>query len=114
MRVWALIEQTALDRDAAVNDESLARDPARIVGKEERGGTGDVVRSTESIERIRSRDLALVGADERRGELCLDHGRGDRIDPDGGGQARARARASSAAGPPCSLRMLPNPGAPGG
>src|SRR5208282_5158435 len=86
MRVWALIEQTALDRDAAANDESLARDPARIVGKEERGGTGDVVRSTESIERVRSRDLALVGADERRGELCLDHGRGDRIDPDGGGK----------------------------
>ena len=59
MRVWALIEQTALNRDAAVNDESLARNPARIVGKEKRGGTGDVVRCTEKIVRVRSRELAL-------------------------------------------------------
>src|SRR5271166_3194354 len=86
MRAWPAIQQTTLDGDAAVNDEGLARDPARIVGKEERGRTGDVVRSTESIERVRSRDLALVGTYERGGELCLDHGGGDRIDADGRGK----------------------------
>src|SRR4051812_43985078 len=51
--------------DAAVDDERLAGDPARVVAEQERCGLGGVLRHAQALERVGLRDLLLTALVQR-------------------------------------------------
>ena len=78
--------------DAAVQDQGLAGDPARLVGQQERDRARDVFWHPEALERVGGRHLILAALVQRRGELRLHHGRRHRVHPDAGAEFHGELR----------------------
>src|SRR5664279_635232 len=84
----AAMSENRPDRRAAVDHQGLAGDPCRVVGEQERDGARDVRRVAEPLERVLCGRLGFAAFVERLGEVRLDDGGGDRIDPDVRGELR--------------------------
>src|SRR5699024_2436458 len=80
------MSQSPTEGHTAVEHQGVAGDPGGVVGEQEGHGPGDVLEYAETTHRVLGGDLFLTALVQGGSKTGLDHGGGDPVDPDVGGQ----------------------------